>query len=360
MSDQRYPHARFARAASALAVVGLAACSSTPTDGDGATEAPPQGGGGQVTFVCNVQDDWCQAMADGFTAATGTSARFVQINTGEALARLEASRANPEFDVWVGGNADSHILAAESGLTEAYLSPTAEEIPQAYRDADGKWTGLYLGALSFCTNESVLADVGAPVPTSWEGLLDPALKGQVALAHPSTSGTSFTALWTQVELNAGDQDAALDYLRQLHSNILQYPKTGGAPGQMAGRGEVGVGIVFAHDCQQFINEGFDSLTVNFPSEGTGYEVGGISLVADAPNAEGGRAFIDWALSAEAQALGEGAGAYQIPSNPSAPTSDNMVDLDSVKLVDYDAVAAGAARAELTARFDNEIAPQPRD
>ena len=38
----------------------------------------------------------------------------------------------------------------------------------------------------------------------------------------------------------------------------------------------------------------------------------------------------------------------------------MVDLDSVKLVDYDFAAAAAAKAELTARFDTEVAAQPKE
>ncbi|WP_308797910.1 ABC transporter substrate-binding protein [Agromyces silvae] len=346
---------RIAGAGAAAIAVGLLSACATDTAAGG-----PAASNDPVTFVCNVQDDWCQVMSDAFTADTGIPARFVRINTGETLARLQAASAAPEFDVWVGGNADSHIAAWDEGLLAAYESPVAEAIDPDYRDPDGHWTGLYLGALSFCSNTEVLSDLGVDVPTTWDDLLDPALKSQVALAHPSTSGTSYTALWTQVELNDGDEDAALDYFAKLNQNILQYPKTGGAPGQMAGRGEVAVGIVFAHDCQQYINEGFSALEVAFPEEGTGFEIGAISVVADGPNESGAHAFVDWALSPEAQALGETASAFQIPSNPETPVSENMVDLGSLTLVPYDAVAAGAMRAELTARFDNEIATAPRE
>lgn len=38
----------------------------------------------------------------------------------------------------------------------------------------------------------------------------------------------------------------------------------------------------------------------------------------------------------------------------------MVDLDSVKLVDYDFAAAAEHKAELTARFDAEVAAQPKE
>ena len=37
----------------------------------------------------------------------------------------------------------------------------------------------------------------------------------------------------------------------------------------------------------------------------------------------------------------------------------MVDLSTIKLVDYDFEKAAAAKKELTARFDAEVAAQPK-
>src|SRR5690606_13759982 len=120
--------------------------------------------------------------------------------SGETVARLAAAKDNPEFDVWHGGPADGYGAAADQGLIEAYTSPNAAQIPDKYKNADGYWTGVYVGALGFCSNQKVLDDLGVAVPESWEDLLNPSLKGQVQSAHPSTSGTAFTTLWTQVAL----------------------------------------------------------------------------------------------------------------------------------------------------------------
>ncbi|HBX80237.1 MAG TPA: iron ABC transporter substrate-binding protein, partial [Propionibacteriaceae bacterium] len=84
------------------------------------------------------------------------------------------------------------------------------KIPENYRNADGYWTGVYVGVLGFCSNQTKLNSVGVPVPASWNALLDPKLSKNIGTAHPSTSGTAFTTLWTQVTLNNGDQDKALD------------------------------------------------------------------------------------------------------------------------------------------------------
>ena len=137
-------------------------------------------------------------------------------------------------------------------------------------------------------NAKVLKEKGVEVPTSWEALLDPKLKSQVSTAHPSTSGTAFTTLWTQVVLRGGE-DQALDYMKKMHSNVLQYTKSGTAPGQIAGRGEVAVGLVFSHDCVLYKERGMSDLEVSFPAEGTGYEIGGVAVVKNGPNTAAAKA-----------------------------------------------------------------------
>lgn len=315
--------------------------------------------GGSITIACGAMEDWCQAMTAAFTAETGVQANFVRLSSGETVARLDAAKNSPEFDVWHGGPVDGFGAAREAGLLEAYTSPNAEAIPAEYRDADGFWTGVYVGALGFCSNKKVLDELGVGVPDSWDDLLDPRLKGQVSTAHPSTSGTAFTTLWTQVTRLGGEEEG-LEYMAEMHNNVLQYSKSGTAPGQIAGRGEVAVGLVFSHDCVKYQEEGLTDLVVSFPKEGTGYEIGGVALVKGSKNKTAAQAYIDWALTADAQNIGPTVGSFQILTNPDAVVDDRMVKLDEVELVDYDFAAAAAAKPGLTARFDAEIAAQPKE
>lgn len=298
-------------------------------------------------------------MTSEFTAKTGVSANFVRLSSGETVARLSASKDSPEFDVWHGGPVDGFGAAKNADLIEPYKSPNAEKIPAEYRDADGYWTGVYVGVLGFCSNQKVLDKIGVDVPNSWDDLLDPALKKQVSSAHPSTSGTAFTTLWTQNVLQGGEE-GAFGYMAKLHNNILQYSKSGVAPGQTAGRGEVAVGLVFSHDCVKYKEEGMSDLVVSFPEEGTGYEIGGVALIKGSKNTDSAKKYIDWALTAEAQNNGPAAGSYQLLTNPEAKSDERMVKLSDVNLVEYDFVAAAAAKKEMTARFDEEIASAPKE
>lgn len=240
---------------------------------------------------------------------------------------------------------------------------------------------MYVGALGFCSNVDVLDELGIEAPTSWDDLLAPELEGFVAMAHPATSGTAFTAFWTIVTLKADALEAdaagtgydetgapteaavdnAFEYFAQLNNNILQYTRSGSAPGSLAGQGEIAVAIIFSHDCTKLQQEGFDGILVTtFPEEGTGYEIGGMAIIADAPEPEAARTWYDWALTAASQEIGPTVNSLQLPTNPEAAVSELAVDLSQINVIDYNFAAAGASRVAITERFDAEIAATPTE
>lgn len=342
---------------------------------------PAMAQGESLTVLCTPQDDWCVAMTEAFEAETGIDTNYVRLSSGEALARIRAGAEDPEFSVWWGGPADAFIAASEEGLLEQYESPAAEAIPTTYKDADNYWTGVYVGALGFCSNVEVLEELGVEAPTSWDDLLAPELEGFVAMAHPATSGTAFTAFWTIVTLKADELDAeeagtgydedgapteaavdaAFEYFAALNNNILQYTRSGAAPGSMAGQGEIAVAVIFSHDCTKLQQEGFDGiLQTTFPEEGTGYEIGGMAILANAPEPDAARVWYDWALQAATQEIGPTVNSLQLPTNPDAAVSELAVNLSEINVVDYNFAAAGANRVAITERFDSEIATAPTE
>ncbi|MCB9457872.1 MAG: ABC transporter substrate-binding protein [Anaerolineaceae bacterium] len=334
-----------------------------------------------LTVLCTPQEDWCVAMTQAFQEKTGIETTYVRLSSGESLAKIRATADNPEFSVWWGGPADAYIAAANEGLLESYVSPNAELLDPRYVGADNMWYGVYVGATGFCSNVQVLEELGLEPPTSWQDLLNPELKGNVAMAHPATSGTAFTAFWTVITLEADkledaeagtgyDEegvptaeaiDNAFAYFAELNNNILQYTRSGLASGPMAGRGEIAVSIIFSHDCVKLQVEGYEGILVTtFPEEGTGYENGGVGIIKGGPEPDAARMFLDFTLSAEGQATALDVNAFQIPTNPEAPVSDLAVDLSALTLINYNFPAAGLLRTELVERFDTEIAPAPTE
>lgn len=285
-----------------------------------------------------------------FEKATGIKVEVVRMSSGEVLARVEAEAKNPQASIWFGGPAVDQIAAKKKGLLEPYKSPNAWSMPLAFKDPDGYWTGFYFGAIGFASNTEQLKELGVEPPTSWYDLLKPEFKGRISLAYPYTSGTAYTVLASLVALMG--EDEAFEYWKKLHKQIHHYNKSGSACVTQVGLGEVTVGIAFAHDViKKGISKGYP-VTLSFPKEGTGYEVGAMSIIKGGPEPELAKKFIDWMLTAEAQNLMKQW--YRIPLNPEAEVAEGSVKMGDVKVVPMDFDYFGREKDRLIERWKNEI------
>ncbi len=316
----------------------------------------------KLTFYCSAQEDWCQLMAKGFEEASGIKVKMTRKSSGETFAQLKAEEANPKGDVWWGGTGDPHLQAAEEGLTEPYVSSMRAElndwaVAQATSAGD-KTIGIYSGALGYGYNEDLLKANNLPVPACWKDLLKPEYKGHVQMANPNSSGTAYTTLATIMQLFG--EDEGFEFMKGLHKNINQYTKSGSAPIKAAGRGENTIGIVFMHDAVKQAVSGFP-IKVVAPCEGTGYEIGSMSIVKGGRNPDSAKAFYDWALGADVQSRALEVKAYQVMSNKGAKSSPSAPDLASIKLIDYDFKKYGSSteRKRLLKKWDDEVSVLPQ-
>ncbi len=289
-----------------------------------------------------------------FEKDTGIKIQYVRLSAGELLARVRAEKANPQATVWFGGSYDNFVPAAKEGLLEAYQSPELQNIPKVYWDAMGYANPFYVGAIGFACNTDWFKKKGLSYPTSWDDLLKPEFKGQISLAHPSTSGTSYTILATLVQLR-GEQ-AAMQYFAELNKNVRQYTKSGTTPPMDVGLGEAAIGITFSHDGLKPAFEGYP-VAMSFPKDGTGYEIGCMALIKGGPAKEvaGGKLFIDWMLSKRGQNLFETSKSFRIPVNTQATPPKGAISVASLKVINYNAVWAGENRKRLIDMFNKTVA-----
>ena len=311
----------------------------------------------ELNLICSADQAICERLVQEFEASHDVDVNMVRLSSGETYAKIRAEARNPQTDLWWGGTGDPHLQAANDGLTAEYRSPMLEELqPWAVEQAETsgfRTVGVYSGALGWGYNTEIFGEKGLTSPQCWEDLLDPALQGEVQIADPNSSGTAYTTLATLVQLMG--EDEAFDFLKKLDANVSQYTKSGSAPVKAAARGETGLGIVFMHDAVAQAEEGFP-IEVVAPCEGTGYEIGSMSLIEGAQNPEEARTFYDWVLQADVQSVMPEAGSYQIPSNRNATPPEAAPDLDEIKLIDYDFAEYGGSdrRAELLSRWDREV------
>ncbi len=337
-----------------LIAMAFSACVAPPPAAPAAESDVDMAASTELDLLCTVQIEVCEGMKTEFEQAhPDITVNFVRMSSGESLTRLRNERDNPQFDIWWGGPVDSFIAAAEEGLLEPYESPNAAKIidPDLMLDPDNNWAGIYVGSLGFATNQDWLDEnPGVEAPTSWADLLKPEFTGQLMVAHPSSSGTSYTALCTIVQLM--DEEAAWDYLSDYAGQVLQFTKSGSAPGRFVGQGEAAVGIVFSHDIVAEIEKG-SPLVLTFPEEGTGYEIGGMGIIKGATHPDTAKQWYDWALEASTQELMPKYDSFQAPTVEGATPS--RPELLEANLIEYDFDFCGTNKKDFIDRFINEIA-----
>jgi iron(III) transport system substrate-binding protein len=315
-----------------------------------------------LTMYCGADEAWCQQMARGFEEETGITVDMTRKSAGEVYAQVKAEADNPKGDIWWAGTGDPHLQAAEEGLTDEYTSPMMGELQDwAVRQAETgqhRTVGIYSGALGFGYNKDLLASKNLPEPKCWADLIKPEYKGQIQIANPNSSGTAYTMLATMVQLFG--EEKGFEYMKALHKNINQYTKSGSAPIKAAGLGETTIGIVFMHDGVAQTAAGFPIVTVA-PCEGTGYEIGSMSIIKGARHLEEAKKFYDWALRADVQSRAQEVKSYQLPSNKKATQSPLAPDLSTIKLIAYDFKKYGSSdeRKRLLKKWDDEVASLPQ-
>lgn len=300
----------------------------------------------------------CEVLAKQYQKATGTKINLVARSTGEALAQINAERASPKTDIWYGGTGDPHLQAAEMGLLETNRPAALPQLHDwAVRQAEAskyQTVGIYLGPMGFSYNPEVLAKKKLPVPACWRDLVKPEYKGEIQMANPHSSGTAYLVIATVAQL-MGD-DAAFDYMGKLNTNISQYPRSGSAPMRNAARGENAIGLSFIADVVAEAQAGFP-IKWAVPCEGTGYEIGSLSIMKGARNLDEAKRFVDWALTPAVQdELQRESKAPQYASHKMVAVYPGMPTLSELKLINYDFPKYGssAVRNGLLSRWDKEI------
>lgn len=316
-----------------------------------------------LNLYCSVQIEWCQAIATNFQRTTGVRVNMTQKGSGEVFAQIRAEAQNPRGDVWFGGTGDPHLAAADENLSVEYESKHLPDLTQwaqsQFAAAKKRTVGVYAGAAGFGFNTELLARRKVAAPASWVDLLKADFKNEIQVANPNSSGTAYVIIATLVQIMGEEQ--AFDYMKKLHININSYARSGTGPIKAVARGETAVSLSFVHDAVVEKNAGFP-VAYATPSEGTGYEIGSMSIIRGARNLAQARAFYDWVLTPEAQKLGFDVGKQlQTPSNRKSPVPPEAPDLNTIKLINYDFVKYGSApeRKRLIERWDRDVGALPK-
>jgi iron(III) transport system substrate-binding protein len=293
-------------------------------------------GMGTVTIYSALNESTNNAFTEAFKASTpGIDTAVLPLAAaGELQTRIRTEKDSPKADIFIGGSSEFHDPLGKEGLLVPYVSPNAATVDAAFKDADGNWTGWYLGIFGLVVNTdrwaSEMADVAKPV--TWDDLLNPALAGKLDMPDPVKTGGGYICLATQVFRFDRDEEKAMAFMKALHANIGQYVGTAPQGIALVGQGQFLAGPNWGHDILTAASQG---QPVEFIAPApTANEVGAVSIVKGGPNVEGAKTFVDWVLTPDAAALNVKL-SNRLSVLPSVPPAPGAPTLEQVSLVAYD-------------------------
>jgi len=297
---------------SAALLLTAAACSRDTTErtaGEGRSE---------VVVYTALDQIFSEPILNRFESQTGIRVRAVYdteaAKTVGLVNRLLSEKSHPRCDVFWNNEILRTLLLKREGITEAYHSPNAAGIPEAFRDPEGHWTGFAARARVIIYNTHLVP--GKASPKLLEDLTDPKWKGRCAIANPlfGTTATHAAVLWW-----LWGPDRAQKFFESCNQNdVIQLPGNATVRDQVA-LGETSWGLTDSDDANGALLDD-RPVEVTFPimpdADGN---LGGIllipntvSVIRGAPHPKAARKLVDYLLSPEVEEALAGSRSAQLP------------------------------------------------
>ncbi len=226
--------------------------------------------------------------------------------------RILAESSHPRADVFWNNEIAQTIRLKEHGLTAAYSSPSAEGIPDLYRDPEGHWTGFAARARIILFREDV-APPGSQPPERVADLIQPPYAAFAGMAEPLT-GTTLTHM---AALCARDGvEPTLAWLRAGLASPLRFGRGNSQVMRRVCEKDLAWCLTDTDDATAAERNGYP-VQILYPDQGEG-EPGTLlipntlCILKGAPHPEAARAFVDFVLSPEVEAMLAASDSRQIP------------------------------------------------
>lgn len=264
-----------------------------------AAESQPHAGRTLIVYT-TTRPEFYEPLLAGFQAETGIHLDFLRDGIGILMARLRAESANPVADVVLGGLLSS--TTAQTDLFENFTSVNEPYVLENFRNTEGMMTRLHHSSSVLMVNTELIGDI--PV-RGYTDLLNPALRGKIAMTDPAASGSAFEHLINKLyAMGNGDPNAGWDYVEAFMENVAGV-MLGSSSAVVRGvvEGEYLVALTFEEGPMPYIEAGAPVKMV-YMEEGAIFNPGGVYIVKNTPNKDIAQLFVDYVTSYEPQRIME--------------------------------------------------------
>lgn len=312
-----------------LALLGLTlmACDSKPKN--------------EVVVYVSLDEMFSKPILDDFEKQTGI--KVVMVTDQEAqkttglMNKLIQMKDRPEADVFWNNETMRSITLKRKGILEKYVPAAASDIPTAYKDPEGYWTGFAARARVILYNTNLVKESEAP--KSLVDFLKPEWKGRFTIANP-LFGTTSTEVASRYVVQGPDKTEQL--LKDLKANGCQISAGNAMARNMVMDGQIAACLTDTDDANGAFLQGKPVQMVYPDQDGAGALVipNSIVLIKGGPNPENGKKLIEYVLSRDVEARLAKAKSAQMPLRTGIEPHSERFDLSKVKAmaIDFDKAA----------------------
>ncbi|AHE99398.1 Fe(3+) ABC transporter substrate-binding protein [Thioalkalivibrio paradoxus] len=314
------------------------------------------GADGEVNLYSARQENLIKPLLDDFTRDTGIRVNLLTGRADELLQRLRLEGRNSPADVLITVDAGNLHQAQQAGV----LAPIESEVlnanvPESYRDVDGRWYGLSLRARPIMYHKD---KVDPAELSTYEALTDPKWRGRICVR---SSANVYNQSLVAAMIATEGAEAASEWVNGLVANFARPPQ-GGDRDQIravaAGVCDIAlantyyIGAMLAGDdaTQRAAAEQVGVFFPNQDDRGTHVNISGAGVTTHAPNRENGIRLIEYLTSESAQRWYAEAN-QEYPVRPDVPASEVLRSFGEFEADSLNLSLLGAHNAEAVRIMD---------
>ena len=314
-----------------------------------------------VVVYTSVDDVFARPICERFQKDTGIEVKLVpdteETKSTGLLNRLIAEKPRPRADVFWSGDPVRAAVLKRQGISAPYRPADPADGNGLFSDSDGHWSALSARARVILYNTDHVR-VGQE-PTSLRDFLDPKWKGQACVANPLFGTMSMHAAVLFETMGNEDAKAFFDGLR---ANDVKMLSSNGEVKRRVSAGEFAFGLTDTDDASVALYDGKPVL-VTYPDQadaGTLIVPNATVLIANGPNPENAKEFIDYLQTAQVEQALADSEAAQMPLRSGVPVPPGVKHVGDIKAMRVDYEKLGARLEELSGGYLREWAGRPQD
>ena len=327
MTDNLFTRRNVLSGSAATLGASMAGCMDSSSDGDGGGEGDGEtyevGHGdsqttvnsanfpkdGEKLYVYAVQSGWMNwpSVMEAFKQQHGVELNDDDRSSGEALQDARSHADNPTHSAFNGGYSYA-IQAMNDDLTQAYKPANWDKVPDDAKTENGHCTGTRKVTTALTYRKDIYEERGLDEPETWEDLLQPEIMQDLALQTPQAAVGLAAALSVNNARGGSldDVQPVIDYFNEIQEGGAEFTDnflaqfTRGEYASFIRYDYSGLDLKYNNDDLAEEDVGVALLSGENGNKGAFNALYGYAMLANAPNPDAVKLFMDYVLSLEGQ------------------------------------------------------------